>query len=176
MSAFVSEIRALATFITPKGWLKCEGQELLIENYPDLFSVIGINYGGNGTTTFNIPNLVGRSILGQDGGVNYSLGSTGGSAKQTLLDKNLPAHSHDLKVSNLPGDISEPNAGCSFSSVMDLNSDYSFGFKTAIPNIVMNAETVQETGEGVEFSILSPYLAMNYFISLYGVLPVAEVV
>src|SRR5580692_10479573 len=94
---YIAELRIFSFGITPKGWAQCNGQTLSIQQNAALFSILGTTYGGNGTTTFQLPNLQGRVIIhpGSSPGLStYVLGEVGGSENVTLLQNQMPIHTH----------------------------------------------------------------------------------
>ena len=97
---YVGEIRMFAGNFAPSGWAFCNGQELAISENTVLFNLIGTTYGGNGTTTFGLPNLQGRTPLGPGGPLNIQLGSPGGESNHTLIQSELPAHQHAVNANN----------------------------------------------------------------------------
>ena len=141
----------------PNGWLNCLGQELYRGDYPALFAVIGTTYGaGNGSTTFNLPNLAGRVVVGQGAGsglTNRSMGATGGAETHTLTADEMPSHSHDVSNTvqksgvNTPGSLD--NGGDEIDTV----------------TTVTTASTSQ--GSGVAHNNMQPFAVLNYIIR-YG--------
>ncbi|WP_281225940.1 phage tail protein [Flavobacterium aquiphilum] len=178
MDFFASQIICLATNVSPKGFMKCEGQTLKTADYPALFSVIGINYGGNGTTNFKLPDLRDRSIVHQS--ASKALGSFGGSSSITLTEDNLPQHTHTLnnvvvkiKASTANADevAAEGNYPAVSGSATYSGNGPTTGTYTGETEIF---GTINNAGSDSTVDIQNPYLAMSYFISLYGVLPVQE--
>jgi microcystin-dependent protein len=97
MDPFLGEIRAFAGNFAPSGWFLCQGQTLPISQYQALFSILGVSYGGNGSTNFQLPNLQGRAMIGvgtSQSGKTYDVGATGGVEQVTLTINNLPSHTH----------------------------------------------------------------------------------
>ncbi|MGM8362146.1 phage tail protein [Flavobacterium sp. ARAG 55.4] len=177
MEFFVSQIICLATNVSPKGFMKCEGQTLETADYPALFSVIGINYGGNGTTNFKLPDLRDRSIVHQS--ATKLLGAVGGSSSVQLSQENLPSHQHDsgtlkteLRVSDESADESVPGGMYIGLASASLYTETLTG--TSKLNGFETSGNTGSVGASESVDIQNPYLAMNYFISLYGVLPVQE--
>ncbi|MCV9928119.1 tail fiber protein [Flavobacterium sp. LS1R49] len=173
---YIGEIKCLASPTGPKGWLKCEGQELLISEYSQLFSVIGVTYGGNGTTHFKTPNLSGRSIVQPT--TNIVLGSVGGSEATVLTENNLPAHTHGvgslavaINCSNLNADESAPQ-----ESILAVSKDsYCQAITTPDATLAASATSITgvtaSVGSAQPIITRSPYLAMYYYISSYGESP-----
>src|SRR5690349_18654375 len=105
---FLGEIRLFAFPRVPVGWLACSGQTLPISQFDALYTILGTTYGGDGTQTFNLPDLRGRVPLGQGqapGGAAYVLGEIAGEDEHTLIQTEMPAHSHSLLASTLAADV-----------------------------------------------------------------------
>lgn len=167
MDPFVGEISYVAFNYAPEGWLQCDGQVLPINQYNALFSLIGNTYGGNGSTTFALPDMRGRVPVhrGQHpGGSMFTLGQTGGAENTALTVNNLPAHNHTATATSVstsavaPGasatstlkavnsDADQKNAGGnSLANAKGLNSNYS----AATPNVNMNAASIETTLSGL---------------------------
>ena len=165
---YVAEIRLFAGNFAPSGWALCNGQLIAIVDNDPLFQVIGTTYGGDGITNFAVPDLRGRSPIcfGQGAGLtDRVLGEAGGTESQTLDITQIPAHSHVVNASAAPGDATSP-AGAA-PAVSDASKVYSAG----TPNATMAAGTIGNAGDGQAHNNMSPYLAINYIISLFGVFP-----
>ena len=148
----------------PDGWLSCLGQEVYRGDYPDLFAVIGTTYGaGDGTTTFNLPNLSGRTVVGQGSGVGLtsrSMGATGGAETHTLSTGEMPSHSHTSNaVGNTIGLITANGANTA------INVDSS----AVEPNIYAApaALSINNSGGGNAHNNMQPFAVLNYIIR-YG--------
>ncbi len=160
----------------PMYWALCNGQLLAINTNQALFSLLGTTYGGNGVNTFGLPNLQGRSAVGVGtlaGGSNYTLGQSGGAESATLNVTNLPAHTHSgainlsMKAGSANGSdtIAENNVlGSGVSNTYSTNDNANFTTPTY-------QTTIGTAGSGQPFTLLSPYLAMNYIICTYGIFP-----
>ncbi len=164
---FVGEISYVAFNFAPQGWFQCDGQTLPINQYQALFALIGTTYGGNGTTTFALPDMRGRVAVHQGqhpGGSMYTLGQTAGNENTTLTVNQLPAHTHAATANSVsnstiaPGatatstlkavnsDADQKNAsGNSLANAKGLNSNYS----AAAPNVSMNAASIETTLNGL---------------------------
>jgi microcystin-dependent protein len=167
----------------PAKWKFCQGQELLISEYADLFSLIGTTFGGDGSETFALPNLCGRIAIhaGQGMGLqqNYIPGQTGGREKIAITVGNLPLHSHQLDgtitatlppCANRSGDASEPTDH--YPAVFGSEEHYS----DAPDATIKMGQTVVSTstpmaGDNEEIYIMSPFVAMNYIICTDGIWP-----
>ena len=170
MDFYIGEIRMFAFNFAPQGWAFCQGQTLSISQNTALFSLIGTFYGGNGTSTFQLPDLRSRVPvnMGQGAGLNpYVLGQTSGAQQVTLQVGNLAPHSHTVNASDTTGIRINP-ANKIMASVSS-NPIYSENPATNI--VSMNPMMISPTGSGTPFSILPPSLAINFCISLQGIFP-----
>ena len=160
---YVGEIRMFAGNFQPAGWMFCEGQELPISEYETLFNLIGTTYGGDGATTFKLPDLRGRIPIHQGNG--FVLAETGGSEEVTLTVNQIPSHSH------VP--IADKSAGTSANPVGHhwANSAAAVSYSTAAPNAPMAAGAMKPTGGSQPHSNFQPYLCVDFIISLYGIYP-----
>lgn len=161
---FLGEIRPMSFNFPPKGWAQCDGQLLPINQNQALFSLLGITYGGNGQTTFALPNLRGRLPVGWGGG--NSLGELGGSETVTLIPSQIPQHTHTLTASR-------SNAGTEFP-----------GLFASAPNVYASAAnltpigstpsrpppTIAAAGSGAHANLM-PFAVLNFCIALQGVFP-----
>lgn len=178
---FIGEIKIFGFNFAPRGYAFCSGQIMSIAQNTALFSLLGTTYGGNGQTTFALPNLNGRVAIGQgqSGGTsNYQLGQIGGVENETMTLNNLPAHAHTLsaaakimvQVSGSKADSNSP-AG----SYLGTNTSTPVYSETPDANEFL-AGTVaggatDAIGGNTPFSIVQPYLALNYSIALEGIFP-----
>lgn len=181
---YIGVIKLFAGNFAPKGYQFCAGQLLPIQGYQALFSILGITYGGDGRTTFALPDLRGKVPVcqGQSPGTNfYRLGDRGGSEQTTLNVSNMPPHNHGvrLSVSASNANQSVPAANSTIaapgtSSGRDFTG--TLGFNSEEPNTVLNAESVKtdNMGGGAPINNIQPYLALNYIICIYGLFPPRE--
>lgn len=169
------------------GFQLCAGQLLAISQYTALFSILGTTYGGNGTSTFALPDLRGRVPVGMGQGPglsNYALGQVGGTETTSILYNNLPAHSHSVAISvtvsasNQPATVSIPAIGTSTIAAPGdpFSGDAINLFNGSAPNVALNtlATATGNTGTAganVPISILQPYLVLNYQIAMTGIFP-----
>jgi microcystin-dependent protein len=173
---FLGEIRMVGFNFAPIGWALCNGQTLSISQYAALFSLLGTTFGGNGTTTFNLPNLQSRVPINQGTGPGlstYVMGEQGGAENITLLYNNMPLHNHLVNVSNQPGTNSDPTngilaAGNSGGRPPVLTSDYAAGTGQTG---TLAATAVATAGGNVPHSNLQPFLTVNFIIALVGIFP-----
>jgi microcystin-dependent protein len=153
----------------PAGWMFCEGQLLLTSEYDTLFNLIGTNYGGNGSTTFALPDMRGRIPIHQGQGPGLSnnrvLAESFGAEEVTLTTQQIPAHSHPLLTYNAVANT--PNPG---NNLPGLSSQVSMYFGDN-PNTPMNAGIVSPVGGSQPHTNFMPYLCVNFIISLFGIYP-----
>jgi microcystin-dependent protein len=172
MEVFLGTILPMAFPFAPRGWASCEGQIMQIAQNTALFSLLGTKYGGNGQTTFCLPDLRGRMIIGQGQGPNlpvYQVGQSGGAVTATLTANQLPAHTHQIvakanSFSASTGDPSNAFFGGGGPSIYDSAWDNS---STMNPACI----TATQTGGGQPISIQNPYVAMYYNIATQGIFP-----
>lgn len=173
MDPYVAEIRVFGCNFAPKGWAQCNGQLLAIASNTALFSLIGVNYGGNGTTNFGLPNLQGQATVGQGQGPGlslYSIGEITGSANVALLTSQMPAHNHPVNCFNDGGAANEPGANVLAASGTDTRGNLMYSAAVANP-VAMNPAQIGVAGTGAPHNNMSPYMALNYCIALQGVFP-----
>jgi len=169
MESFIATIMLFAGNFAPRGWLMCDGQILSIAQNTALFSLLGTTFGGDGQTTFALPDLRGRVPVhpGQASGLSsYTLGQTGGSETTTLLLSNLPMHNHSLNAVSDAGNTSDPT-GAYLGNTGTLDREY----KTSGTVVAMNANAIGVSGGSQPFDNLPPYLAINFCICLEGIFP-----
>jgi microcystin-dependent protein len=187
MTPFLSMILLWPCNFAPVGWQLCAGQLLAISQNSALFSLIGTYYGGDGVTTFALPDFRGRVPVGTGNGPGlspYVLGQKGGTENTTLTINNMPAHTHavaltvTVSASNAQATTSVPAAGNSFAAPYDiLNANPIGGFTTTAPNTAINigggtaSGQTASAGGSQPFSTVQPYLSVNYIIALQGVFP-----
>jgi microcystin-dependent protein len=173
-SPFYGMVQYFAFNFAPRGYATCSGQLVSIASNAALFSLLGTYYGGNGTTTFALPDLRGRSVVGQSG--IFTMGEVFGSPTATLLTSNMPSHTHtatgQIPVNSATGTTTDPTnanpAGAkpargAHSMYTDTPGASQF---LGTPNV-----TVGVAGNTVPFSVLNPYLAVTATITLQGIYP-----
>jgi microcystin-dependent protein len=176
MDPFLGEIRMVGWNFAANGWALCNGQLMPISQNQALFALLGTTYGGNGTTTFALPNLQGRVPIHQGTGLGlspYTIGESSGSENITLLPNQMPAHNHLMGVSNLPGAVADPtnailaqgNSGAGRSPVAV--SDY---VSTAATGTLAPA-AIASSGGNQPHSNIQPFLCINFIIALTGIFP-----
>jgi microcystin-dependent protein len=168
---FVAEIRIFPFNFAPKGWAFCDGQLLPISQNTALFSLVGTFYGGDGKSTFALPNLQGSVPVhhGQGPGLSqYDVGQLGGSDAVTLLQSEIPAHSHALRANPQLGDSPSPAADRSIARLGSINVYQTTSNANLTP---MAAEGLPPAGGSQPHNNLQPYLTLNFCIALQGVFP-----
>jgi microcystin-dependent protein len=167
---FVAEIRIFPFNFAPKGWAWCNGQILPISQNTALFSLLGTTFGGDGKSTFALPNLQGSAPMhpGQGSGLSlHDLGETGGSPTVTLLESEIPAHSHALRDHDL--DLGELNAPAPNRS---LAQSANATIYTGANNLVsMSPQALTPAGADQPHNNMQPYLTFYFNIALQGVFP-----
>ena len=167
-SPFLAEIKMFAGNFAPRGYAFCSGQILAIAQNTALFSLLGTTYGGNGQTTFALPNLQGRVPMhaGQGPGLSpRTLGEVGGTETVTLLTTNMPAHSHTLAANSGPGNNSAPAANVVPAASTARDRLYT----TNAANTTMGSTSI--AGQNQPVSIIQPYLVVNFIIAIEGIFP-----
>ena len=162
---FMSEIKIFSFNYAPKGWALCNGQFLPINQNQALFALLGTTYGGNGQTTFALPNLRGQVPIHMGGG--HTLGEAGGSTAVTVNIQQLPTHLHTV--------VPAANANNNASTVEPANDFWANAGKTNFtldnPNNVMLPQTLGNTGGSQPHNNMGPYLVLNFCIALQGIFP-----
>lgn len=164
---YVGEIRMFAGNFAPVGWAFCNGALLSISENPTLFQLIGTTYGGDGQSTFALPDLQGRFPMHMGSGIagTFVIGQTGGEERVTLTANQMPAHSH-TPMANAAGGGTSP-AG----SVWAGNPDVAQFASPAQINGQMNSQSIGSAGGSQPHDNMVPFLAINFIISLFGVFP-----
>jgi microcystin-dependent protein len=157
---FLSEIKIVSFNFPPKGWALCNGQLLPINQNQALFSLLGTTYGGNGQTTFALPNLQGRVPIHFG---NHILGQVGGEENHTLSAPEMPTHTHTFSASN-----AAPNQGTIAGNIWASNSG---AYSSASPDSNMNTASISSVGASQPHANLQPYLVLNFIIALQGIFP-----
>jgi len=162
---YVGEIRMFAGNFAPAGWQFCEGQLLPISENETLFQLIGTTYGGDGESTFALPDLRGRVPLHQGNGL--ILAETGGAEEITLSEAQIPAHSHPLLATR---DLASGTSAAGQSPPPTQASTIT-AYGTDNPQLVLAADMVTFTGGAQPHTNFQPYLCVNFIISLFGIFP-----
>lgn len=168
---FVAEIRIFPFNFAPKGWAWCNGQLLPLSQNTALFSLLGTTYGGDGKSNFALPDLEGRAPMhpGQGNGLSlHDLGETGGSDTVTLLETEIPAHSHTLRGNFNTADVNDPSPA---RSLARSGTGFLYQSNTAANLVQMSFQALTPTGSSFPHNNLQPYLTYNFAIALQGVFP-----
>ena len=170
MDEFIGVIKLFAGNFAPNGWMFCQGQTLPISQNTALFSLLGTQYGGNGQTTFMLPDLRGRVPVGFGQGPGLTpieQGAVGGVESVTILPSQMPSHSHNVNIptsdvigssENPSGHILTARGAADFALPSDVSGNY-------------GGVTISATGGNQPLPIMQPYLGLNYIICLQGVFP-----
>jgi microcystin-dependent protein len=162
---YVGEIRMFAGNFAPAGWMFCEGQLLPISEYETLFNLIGTTYGGDGQSTFALPDLRGRLPIHQGGG--FTLAENGGVEQVTLSVPLIPAHSHPYLATTNPDNVGSPQGVL----VGQISGGGVKLFSGVNPTAAMAPTSISSTGGSQPHSNFQPYLCVDFIISLFGVFP-----
>lgn len=162
---FLAEIRMVGFNFAPRGWAFCDGQILPINQNQSLYSLLGTTYGGDGRTSFALPELRGRTPIhtgASTGGTNHTLGQGSGQETVTLTVNEIPNHSHAINASNADSDAPVPNN----TSLGSFNNGYNSG-----DNLIALNNGIQNNGGGQAHNNMQPTLAVNFCIALQGLFP-----
>lgn len=164
---YVGEIRMFGGNFAPVGWAFCQGQALSIYENDVLFQLIGTTYGGDGQSTFNLPNLASRVPIhfGSLAGTPYPISMQAGAESVTLTNQQIPVHNHALLISSDPAN--SPNPGGNVGATPLTATPYYEG----TPGTALNGQSVGVTGGSQPHENMQPFLVINFIISLYGIFP-----
>jgi len=169
---WIGEIALVPYNFAPRGWAFCDGQLLPINQNTALFSLLGTQFGGNGQTTFALPDLRGRVPLhvggsGAGPGLSaYSVGEMGGVENITLIASQMPTHNHLVNASSANGTSDSPS-----NNIMGKNASGVPQYGTGAPNAAMAAGAIANTGGNQPHENRPPFLGLNYIIALEGIFP-----
>lgn len=165
---YLGQIGIVGFNFPPQGWASCNGATLAIQQNTALFALLGVSYGGDGQTTFQLPNLCGRVPIGQGQGPGLTprvVGDTAGAASVTLTAQELPAHAHELLARSTPGDRANAR-GASLAASADAV------YSTGAPIGTLSALSLSPNANGTSpHPNMQPYLGMNFVIALQGSVP-----
>jgi microcystin-dependent protein len=176
MEGTIAEIRMFAGNFAPRTWMFCNGQILSIASNTAMFSLLGTTYGGNGQTTFGVPDFQGRVAVGTGTGPglpNVQLGEKAGTPTTTLTAVQMPAHTHAVVGNITPkanldlGNLDSPESAFPAGSN---SKPYSSTADATMQPIAINLPTTS-AGNGQPISLMQPYLGMNYIICQFGIFP-----
>jgi len=178
VDVYIGTIQPFAFNFAPRGWMACNGQLLSVAQYSALFSLIGTTYGGNGTTTFALPDLRGRVSVHQGTGPGlstYVMGEMIGVERETLLTTNMPMHTHPLMGSTTAATSAAPAANMVLAAANGVDSISGDGVTVhtygATPNTTLSPQAIGMAGGSQPFSLLQPLLAVNFCIAVEGIFP-----
>jgi microcystin-dependent protein len=183
MEEYIGTVKLFGFSYAPRGWMLAKGQLLSIAQNTALFSLLGTTYGGDGITTFALPDLQGRAAVGQGqltGGAAYVMGEEAGSESATLTINNMPAHLHTataattaiLSAESTQANAQNPNGKC-LASGENIYAEEDPAANRAMGNCITatTTVTVDPTGGSQPFSILQPLLVLNYSVCIEGIFP-----
>lgn len=181
MEGTIGEIRMFAGNFAPKNWAFCQGQTINIASNTALFSILGTTYGGNGTTTFALPNLSGRVMVGAGTGPglsNIQLGEAAGAAQHTLTASEMPSHNHTASAPTATAPAASvattdtpSNAVAPAPATLGAGKSNNFGAADASLAPPTLSIAVAGSGSSSPHNNLQPYLGMNMVICMYGIFP-----
>ena len=177
MDPFIGEIKMFAGTFAPNGWFFCDGSILPINQYQAFFAIIGTTYGGDGVTTFKLPDLRGRTAIhsGNGQGINvsrYQLGQIGGTENVTISTLQMPAHTHTIKAVSADATALQPTNAYPATSPGDPVSGTGVNiYSDATPDVTLNVNSVTPAGGSQPLNVVTPYLGLNFIIAWTGVFP-----
>lgn len=177
MDEYMGIIKLFGGNFAPKNWAFCNGQLIAISSNTALFSILGTTYGGDGRTTFALPDLRCRVAVGAGAGPGLNdiqLGEMAGEQSVTLLLNQMPAHNHNLTVNSGNASQSSASIGASIATPGSLSGRTfapTLGFNTSTPDTALNPQTVHPNGMSMPHDNMMPYTGMNYIICTYGLFP-----
>ena len=168
---FVGEIRMFAGNFAPRGWAFCDGQLLAVSQNDALFSLLGTIYGGDGRTTFGLPDMRGRIPIHAGSGPGLSarrLGSKGGAESVTLTTNELPSHTHSVRASDATGTARTP-VNNYFAEESGANVYHAAPLSSSVVNL--DASSMTSTGGSRSHTNLMPAICVNFIVALFGIYP-----
>lgn len=173
MEPFIGQIEAFGFNYAPRGWAFCNGQLMSIAQYQALFSLIGVTYGGDGVTTFALPDLRGRVAINQGsmpGGRTYNMGESAGQEQVTLIVTQMPAHNH---IATLRGNSDDASSGEPGNKTFGVSSANIYNTGAPDNGETLNTGSIQVgvAGGNLPHNNMQPFLTVNYCIALEGIYP-----
>jgi microcystin-dependent protein len=170
---FIGQLKILGFSFAPKDWAQCNGQQLPINQNQALFSILGTTYGGNGQTTFALPNLQGRMPVhwGSNGGSAVTWGEVGGVDSVTLGLSQMPQHSHSLVATTVAATSPSPTATAGRMLPAAVSDDTFYTTPSGATAVLLEATTLGLTGGSQAHTNIMPTLAINFSIALVGIFP-----
>ena len=170
---YIGEIRMFAGNFAPAGWALCDGQILGVQQNSALFSILGTTYGGNGSTSFGLPDLRGRVAVNQGAGPGlstYSTGDVAGTENVTLSQGQMPAHNHTVAVAGA-GNTPDPTGAYQASVTVVPSTTHASPYSSGAPTGLMNAAAIGSAGSSQPLPVLQPLLCVTFMIALTGIYP-----
>lgn len=170
---FIGEIRMFGGNFAPRGWAFCNGQILSIAQNTALFSLLGTTYGGDGQTTFALPNMQGRFPMHWGSGpglTNRTLGEVSGTESVTILTNQMPAHTHGLSAVSTDGNMDAPTGGVWAKGVDGSGNPLNL-FSDANPNTQMKVGAIAPAGGSQPLPVMNPFQCVSFIIALEGIFP-----
>src|SRR5436305_2364 len=167
---FVAEIRMFAGSFAPTGWALCDGQLLAISQNTALFALLGTFYGGDGKSTFALPNLEGSLVVGQGQGAglsDYSIGQSSGVPNVTLIQTEMPFHTHQVRADTLDN----PDGSAPTNAALGSNANTAVYSSATSPLTQMNPFSLAIAGASFPHNNMMPYLCLTFIIALQGIFP-----
>ncbi len=171
---FVAEIRIVGFNFPPTGWAYCNGQIMPISQNTALFSLLGTNFGGDGKSNFGLPNLQGMAAIDQGNGPGLSprvVGETAGEAQVTLLQSEIPSHTHTVSASSVGGDVNNPAANTVWAKAHLGKTPINMYNPGAGTGPVMSGQAFATAGNSVPHNNMPPFLTLNFVIAMQGIFP-----
>jgi microcystin-dependent protein len=172
---FIGQVQSFGFNFAPRNWAFCNGQTLAINQNQALFALLGVTYGGNGSTTFQLPNLQSRVPMHQGTylGNTYVPGQMAGEENVTLLTSNLPQHTHQFSGTNAQANSSAVSAnGYALAAIVNQDGGTAGNYYgPANSTVTLNPAEIGNTGGSQPHPNIQPYLAINWCIALYGIFP-----
>jgi len=163
---FVGEIRLFTFNFAPRGWAKCDGQLMQIQQNNALYSLLGIRFGGDPKANFQLPDLRGRVPVSQGGPNNYAIAAKGGAETVVLTEATAPPHTHEFNASSDPAD--KPGAG---GRVFGNSPVPLYGIPQAGQTVTLAPASISQTGGNQGHENMQPFLTINFCIALLGIYP-----
>lgn len=168
---FLAEVRIVGFNFAPRGWAFCDGQILPINQNQSLYSLLGTTYGGDGRTSFALPDMRGRAPMhvGSSDGATHLEGQKSGEETHTLSAAEMPQHDHAMKATNATANSPDPSGR--FPAQVPATLDFIYSTAGENLNVNLNSSTVANVGGGQAHNNMMPYLAINFCIALRGLFP-----
>ncbi|MFH5181691.1 phage tail protein [Paenibacillus sp. TAB 01] len=163
MEPFLAEIRAFSFNFAPRGWAMCNGQLLPIQQNTALYSLLGTTYGGDGRTTFALPNLQGRVAIHRSSTIHY--GTSAGESAHTLTVNEMPMHTHQASGGSDPATASKPTGAAWGTNASGYN------LYQSAANVTMSGDSLALAGSSQAHENMQPYTVLNYCIAIQGIFP-----